>query len=51
MKLRTRIFMQLTALLLVLGISAFAADDAYLYIVHGIPGRDKIGRASCRERV
>src|ERR1035441_5458924 len=40
MKLRTRIFMQLTALLLVLGISAFAADDAYLYIVHGIPGRD-----------
>ena len=40
MKLRTRVVMQLTALLLVLGISAFAADDAYLYIVHGIPGRD-----------
>ena len=40
MKLRTRAVLQLTALLLALGISAFAADDAYLYIVHGIPGRD-----------
>jgi len=40
MKLRTRVFTQLAALLLALGASAFAADNAYLYIVHGIPGRD-----------
>jgi len=40
MKLRTRVFTQLAALLLMLGASAFAANDAYLYIVHGIPGRD-----------
>lgn len=40
MTLRTRVFIQLAALLLILGVSAFAADDAYLYIVHGIPGRD-----------
>jgi hypothetical protein len=39
MKLRTRVFTQLAALLLCLGASAFA-DNAYLYIVHGIPGRD-----------
>jgi hypothetical protein len=39
MKLRTRVFAQLAALLLALGASAFA-DNAYLYIVHGIPGRD-----------
>jgi len=32
--------MQLAALCLVLGTYGFAADDAYLYIVHGIPGRD-----------
>jgi len=40
MKLRTRVFAQLAVLLLCLGASAFAANDAYLYIVHGIPGRD-----------
>jgi uncharacterized protein DUF4397 len=40
MKLRTRVVLQLAALLLALGVSAFATDDAYLYIVHGIPGRD-----------
>jgi len=40
MKLRTRIVLQLTTLFLALGASAFAANDAYLYIVHGIPGRD-----------
>lgn len=40
MKLRTRVFTQLAALLLILGVSAFAADSAYLYIVHGVPGRD-----------
>jgi hypothetical protein len=39
MKLRTRVFTQLAALFL-LGTFSFAADDAYLYIVHGIPGRD-----------
>lgn len=39
MKLRTRVFMQLAALFF-LGTFSFAADDAYLYIVHGIPGRD-----------
>ena len=40
MKLRTRVFTQLAAVLLVLGASAFAANDGYLYIVHGIPGPD-----------
>jgi hypothetical protein len=40
MKLRTRVVLQFAALLLALGASSFAADDAYLYIVHGIPGRD-----------
>ena len=40
MKLRTRVVLQLTTLFLALGASAFAANDAYLYIVHGIPGRD-----------
>jgi hypothetical protein len=40
MKLRTRVFTQLATLVLALGISAFAVDDASLYIVHGIPGRD-----------
>lgn len=39
MKLRTRVFMQLATLLLVLGVSAFA-QNAYLYVVHAIPGRD-----------
>jgi hypothetical protein len=40
MKLRTRVVLQLAALCFALGASGFAADDAYLYIVHGIPGRD-----------
>jgi hypothetical protein len=39
MRLRTRVFLQLAALFL-LGALSFAADDAYLYIVHGVPGRD-----------
>jgi hypothetical protein len=40
MKLRTRVAIQLAALCLLLGASSFAADEASLYIVHGIPGRD-----------
>jgi hypothetical protein len=32
--------LQLAALCLALGASAFAANDGYLYIVHGIPGRE-----------
>ncbi|MFZ1917041.1 MAG: DUF4397 domain-containing protein [Terriglobales bacterium] len=41
MKLRTRVTLQLAALCLVLAATGFAADDnAYLYIVHGIPGRN-----------
>ncbi len=40
MKLRTRVFAQVAALCFVLAAYGFAADDAYLYIVHGIPGRD-----------
>jgi hypothetical protein len=40
MKLRTRVVLQLAALCLALGASSFAADDAYLYIVHAVPGRD-----------
>jgi len=40
MRLRTSVVLQLAALLLVLGAFSFASDDAYLYIVHGIPGRD-----------
>jgi hypothetical protein len=40
MKLRIRVVCQLAALCLVLGAYGFAADNAYLYIVHGIPGRD-----------
>jgi hypothetical protein len=40
MKLRTRVVLQLAALCLALGASAFAASDGYLYIVHAIPGRD-----------
>lgn len=39
MKLRTRVTLQLAAVFLLAAFS-FAADDAYLYIVHGIPGRD-----------
>jgi hypothetical protein len=40
MKFRTRVVLQLAALCLVLGAYGFAADNAYLYIVNGIPGRD-----------
>lgn len=40
MKRRTRVVMQLASLCFVLAAYGFAADDAYLYIVHGIPGRD-----------
>jgi hypothetical protein len=40
MKLRKSVVLQLAALLLILGAFSFASDDAYLYIVHGIPGRD-----------
>ena len=40
MKRRTRVVMQLASLCFVLVAYGFAADDAYLYIVHGIPGRD-----------
>jgi hypothetical protein len=40
MKLRTRVVLQLAALCLLLGAYSFASDEAYLYIVHGIPGRD-----------
>jgi hypothetical protein len=40
MKLHTRIFLQLAALSLALGASALAQNSAYLYVVHGIPGRD-----------
>jgi len=41
MKHRTRVVLQLAALCFVLGVYGFAAsDNAYLYIVHGIPGRD-----------
>lgn len=40
MKLRTRVVLQLAALCFVLGAYGLAADNAYLYIVHGIPGRD-----------
>jgi len=40
MKLRTRVVLQLAALCLVLGAYGFAANNSYLYIVHGIPGRD-----------
>ena len=40
MKLRTLAVLQLAALCLALVSSAFAANNAYLYVVHGIPGRD-----------
>jgi hypothetical protein len=40
MKLRTRVVLQLATLSLALGASALAQNNAYLYIVHGIPGRD-----------
>jgi hypothetical protein len=37
---RTRVVLLLAALCFVLGVNGFAADNAYLYLVHGIPGRD-----------
>jgi hypothetical protein len=40
MKLRTRVALQLASLFFALGLSAFASDNAYLYLVNGIPGRD-----------
>ena len=40
MKLRTRVVLQLAALCFVLGAYGFAADNAYLYFTHAIPGRD-----------
>jgi len=40
MKLRTRVVLQLAALFLALGAPALADNTAYLYIVHGVPGRD-----------
>ncbi|MGB9232779.1 MAG: DUF4397 domain-containing protein [Terriglobales bacterium] len=40
MKLRTRIVLQLAALCFVLGTYGFAANSSYLYIVHGLPGRN-----------
>ena len=41
MKHHTRAVLQLAALCFVLGVFGFAAsDNAYLYVVHGIPGRD-----------
>ena len=39
MKLRTRVVLQLAALFLALGASALA-QNAYLYVVHAVPGRD-----------
>jgi hypothetical protein len=40
MKLRTRVVLQLAALCFALAASSFAANNAYLYVIHGIPGRD-----------
>ena len=40
MKHRTRVVFQLAALCVLLGAYSFAANTAYLTIVHGIPGRD-----------
>jgi len=40
MKLRTRVVLQLAALCFVLGTYGLAANNAYLYITHAIPGRD-----------
>jgi len=40
MSFRTRVVTQLVALCVLLAGYGFAADNAYLYIVHGIPGRD-----------
>jgi hypothetical protein len=40
MRLRTRVVSQLAALCFALAASSFAADNAYVYVIHGIPGRD-----------
>jgi|SRR5208282_176431 len=40
MRLRTRVVLHLAALCLALGTYALADDNASLYIVHGVPGRD-----------
>jgi hypothetical protein len=40
MRLCTRVVLQLAALCLVLGAYGAAADDAHIYIVQGVPGRD-----------
>jgi hypothetical protein len=40
MKICTRVVLSLTVLCLALSPLTFAADDAYLSLVHGIPGRD-----------
>jgi len=40
MKLRTRAVLQLAALCLLLGAYGLAANNAYLYVTHAIPGRD-----------
>jgi Domain of unknown function (DUF4397) len=40
MNFRPRIALHLAALFVVLGTYSFAADDAYLYIIHAIPGRN-----------
>jgi hypothetical protein len=40
MKTCSRTALQLAALFLVMSVPSFAADNTYLYIVHGIPGRD-----------
>jgi len=37
---RTRVVLQVAALCFVFGVYGFAADNAYLYMVNGIPGRD-----------
>jgi hypothetical protein len=40
MKIRTLVVSSSIVLCLVFSTLTFAADDAYLYIVHGLPGRD-----------
>jgi hypothetical protein len=40
MKICSRTTVQLTVLFLAMSAASFAADNAYLYVVHGIPGRD-----------
>jgi hypothetical protein len=40
MRFSTRVVLQVATLCIALGTYGFAADNAYLYVVHGIPGRD-----------